>query len=258
MKESVFYIKPKMGSAQSATTIYNEFAATEDLKKLVLEQLMSHKFTVLTEIDAGLTSQESTSRQLFLDDQTFIKVEILISFASSAGEEDDFESIEFNFLVSSLMASFLKMFENRIPDKGSVIYPIRQDGVEDYTSMRVYFYVPVAFGVNIEESIRLAKENAAINILKNYRNLEEATVMEMTAQIGSNSFPSLDVYFVDKQSIGNVMSATSIIGDFRHGVYGPFMRKTNAILSSHQMIKRKNVNDKHRRRQALNNMLEYS
>lgn len=250
-----------MGSAQSANAVYNDFAETEDVKRLVLEKLMSHKFTVLTEIDAELTSQESTSRQLFLDEtppQTFIKVEILISFASSTGEEEDLESIEFNFLVSSLMASFLKMFENRIPDKGSVIYPIRQDGVEDYTSMRAYFYVPVAFGVNIEESIRLAKENAAINILKNYRNLEEATVMEMTAQIGSNSFPSLDVYFVDKQSIGNVMSATSIIDDFRHGVYGPFMRKTNAILRSHQMIKRKNVNDKHRRRQALNNMLEYS
>ena len=255
-----------MGSAQSATAIYNEFAETEDLKKLVLEKLMSHKFTVLTEIDAGLASQESTSRQLFSGGQTSIKVEILISFASSAEEEDLDESIEFNFLVSSLMTSlqnpdvapFLEMFENRIPKKGNVIYPIRQAGVEDYISMRAYFYVPVAFGVNIEESIRLAKENAAINILKNYRILEEVSVMEMTAQIGSNSFPSLDVYFSDKQSIENVMSATSIIGDFKSGVYGPFMRQTNAILRSHKMIGRRNVNDKHRRRQALNNMLEYS
>lgn len=253
-----------MGSAQSATAIYNEFAETEDLKKLVLEKLMSHKFTVLTEINAGPTSQESTSRQLFFGGQPSIKVEILISFASLAEEED--ESIEFNFLVSSFMTSlqnpgvapFLEMFENRTPKKGSVIYPIRQDGVEDYTSMRAYFYVPVAFGVNIEESIRLAKENAAINILKNYRILEEVSVMEMTAQIGSNSFPSLDVYFADKQSIENVMSATSIIGDFKSGVYGPFMRQTNAILRSHKMIGRRNVNDKHRRRQALNNMLEYS
>lgn len=254
-----------MGSAQSATTIYNEFAETEDLKKLVLEKLMSHKFTVLTEIDAGLTSQESTSRQLFLDDQTSIKVEILISFASAEKEDLD-ESIEFNFLVSSLttslqnsdVAPFLEMFENRIPEKGSVTYPIRQNGEQDYTSMRAYFYVPVAFGVNIEESIRLAKENAAINILTNYRILEEVTVMEMTAQIGSNSFPALDVYFADKQSIENVMSATSLLGDFKRGVYGPFMRKTNSILRAHKMIERKNVNDKHRRRQALNNMLEDS
>tara|TARA_B100000767_G_scaffold275388_1_gene312112 strand:- start:854 stop:1615 length:762 start_codon:yes stop_codon:yes gene_type:complete len=243
-----------MGSSQSSFSIYRDFAENEDAKKLVLDKMMNHKYTLLTKVEVSdpIREDQSVSRKLNFGapstssstPKEFVKVSIFIEIALAAEDEDFANSDEFKFMILCLRESFFEMFKTNGKEvNGFFFHPIRNEDGYDHSSIRTYFKVPThAFaGLSLEDAKRRLVEEASINILKNYALLEKDPIMKIAAQIGEQvgwrEGPVLDIFFADRISILNFMSSTSLMrGNYdayeRNPVsaYGRFVNDYNRVF----------------------------